>query len=72
MSVFYTIVFEPEKADRWMSYEDNKDFAVSKSRQYENDIRQGKVLFSMKTDEDKVDMVSSVLRNNGASNVNVH
>jgi len=44
----------------------------SKSRQYENDIRQGKVLFSMKTDEDKVDMVSSVLRNNGASNVNVH
>jgi len=35
MSVFYTIVFEPEKADRWMSYEDNKDFAVSKSRQYE-------------------------------------
>jgi hypothetical protein len=35
MSVFYTIVFEPEKADRWMSYEDNKNFAVSESRQYE-------------------------------------
>lgn len=44
----------------------------SKSRQYENDIRQGKVLFSMKTDDDKVDVVSSVLRNNGAIDVKVH
>lgn len=44
----------------------------SESRRYEGDIRGGKVLFSMKTDDDKVDRVTSILRNNGASNVKVH
>lgn len=42
------------------------------SRQYERDIRQGKVLFSMKTDEDKVSRVTEILRNSGASNVQVY
>ena len=42
------------------------------SRQYESDIRQGKVLFSMKTDEDKVSRVTEILRNSGASNVQVY
>ncbi len=41
----------------------------NKSRQYEADIKSGKILFSMKTDEDKIDSVSSILRNNGASKV---
>lgn len=44
----------------------------SKSRQYENDVRSGKVLFSMKTDEDKVNRITSILRNSGASNIEVH
>ncbi len=42
------------------------------SRQYESDIRQGKVLFSMKTDDDKVDRVTEVLRNSGARNVQAY
>lgn len=44
----------------------------SESRRYESDIRGGKVLFSMKTDEDKISRVTSLLRNNGATNVEVH
>jgi len=44
----------------------------SDSRRYENNIRGGKVLFSMKTDEDKVSRITSILRNNGATNVDVH
>jgi uncharacterized membrane protein len=44
----------------------------SESRQYESGIRQGKVLFSMKTDDDKVDRVASILRNSGAGNVEVY
>lgn len=39
------------------------------SRQYETDIRAGKILFSMRTEEDKVDRVAEILRNNGAISV---
>ncbi len=42
------------------------------SRQYESGIKQGKVLFSMKTDDDKVDHVTALLRNSGARSVNVY
>lgn len=42
------------------------------SKKYENDIRQGKILFSMKTDEDKVDRITSILRNSGASNIEAY
>mgnify|MGYP000176883413 CR=1 FL=1 len=41
----------------------------NKSRQYETDIKAGKILFSMKTDEDKVTSIGSILRNNGAVSV---
>lgn len=44
----------------------------SKSRKYEGDVRRGKVLFSMKTDEEKVDRVTSILRNSGASNIEAY
>ncbi len=44
----------------------------SKSRQYESDVRRGKVLFSMKTDEDKVNRITSILRNSGASNIEAY
>lgn len=42
------------------------------SKQYEADIKAGKILFSMRTDDDKVDQVASILRNNGATSVNVY
>lgn len=42
------------------------------SRRYESGIRQGKVLFSMNTDDDKVSRVTSLLRNSGARSVNVY
>lgn len=41
----------------------------NRSKQYETDIRAGKILFSMKTDEDKISQIASVLRNNGAVSV---
>jgi uncharacterized membrane protein len=41
----------------------------NRSKQYETDIKAGKVLFSMKTDEDKIDRIGSVLRSNGAISV---
>ncbi|MFZ5986502.1 MAG: hypothetical protein ACOYWZ_05160 [Bacillota bacterium] len=41
----------------------------NRSRQYETDIKAGKTLFSMKTDDDKIDQVASILRNNGAVSV---
>ena len=44
----------------------------NKSRQYETDVRAGKVLFSMKTDDDKVDRIASILRNNGAVSVDTY
>lgn len=44
----------------------------NKSRQYETDVKAGKVLFSMKADDDKVDRIASILRNNGASSVDTY
>lgn len=41
----------------------------NRSKQYETDIKAGKILFSMKTDEDKVGSIASVLRTNGAVSV---
>lgn len=41
----------------------------NRGRQYETDIKAGKILFSMKTDDGKVDSVASILRNNGAISV---
>jgi len=41
----------------------------NRSRQYETDIKAGKILFSMKTDDDKVSFISSILRDNGAVSV---
>jgi len=44
----------------------------NRSRQYEDDVRHGKVLFSMKTDEDKVNRITSILRNCGATNIDAY
>ncbi len=44
----------------------------NKSKQYETDIKAGKILFSMKTDDDKVNQVASVLRSNGAASVDTY
>lgn len=44
----------------------------NKSRQYETDVKAGKILFSMKTDDDKVDQIATILRNNGASSVDTY
>lgn len=41
----------------------------NRSKQYETDIKEGKILFSMKTDDDKVDEVADILKNNGAKSV---
>lgn len=41
----------------------------NKGKQYETDVKAGKILFSMNTDEDKIDRIASILRNNGASSV---
>ena len=44
----------------------------NRSKQYETDIRAGKILFSMRTDEDKVNTVASILRSNGAVSVDTY
>lgn len=41
-------------------------------KRYESDIRSGKIVFTMKTDEDKVDRVSNILKANGAERVETH
>ncbi|MBZ4647239.1 MAG: hypothetical protein JG777_2728 [Clostridia bacterium] len=41
-------------------------------REYEREVRQGRVLWSMRTEEANVDKVSNILRNCGARNVEVH
>ncbi len=43
-----------------------------RSRQYETDIKAGKILFSMRTEDDKIDEVASILRNNGATSVDTY
>jgi len=42
------------------------------SRKYETDVKAGKILFSMKTDDDKVDRIASILRSNGATSVDTY
>lgn len=42
------------------------------SRQYETDIKAGKILFSMRADDDKIDDIAAILRNNGASSVDTY
>jgi len=42
------------------------------SRRYESDIKQGKILWSMRTEEENVDKISGILRNSGAQNIEVH
>ena len=44
----------------------------NRSRQYESDIKAGKILFSMKADDDKVDEIATILRNNGAISVDTY
>ncbi|MDF2522579.1 MAG: hypothetical protein K0R31_220 [Clostridiales bacterium] len=44
----------------------------NKSRQYEGEIKSGRVLFSMRTDEDKVDNISAILKDNGALSVDAY
>ena len=41
----------------------------NRSRQYETDIKAGKILFSMRTDEDKMNDIGQILRSNGAVSV---
>lgn len=41
----------------------------NRSRQYETDIKAGKILFSMRTEENNVDTVAGILRNNNAISV---
>lgn len=43
-----------------------------RSKQYESEVKRGKVLFSMKTDEDKVDRITSILMNSGASGIEAY
>jgi uncharacterized membrane protein len=44
----------------------------NRSKEYESELKRGKVLFSMKTDEDKVGRITSILRNTGASSVETY
>jgi len=41
----------------------------SKSKQYESELKSGRILFSMKTDDDKVSSISNILYENGAKSV---
>lgn len=41
----------------------------NRSRQYETDVKAGKILFSMKTDENNIDTVAGILRENNAISV---
>jgi uncharacterized membrane protein len=43
-----------------------------RSRQYESDIKQGKILWSMKTDENLVSKVESILKTCGANSVSTY
>ena len=44
----------------------------NKSKQYETDVKSGKILFTMKTDDEKIDQVASILRTNGAASVDTY
>ena len=42
------------------------------SKRYETDIREGKVVFTMRTEEEKVEEIRNILQANGAERVNTH
>ncbi|MBP7175716.1 MAG: general stress protein [Thermoclostridium sp.] len=42
------------------------------SKRYESDVKSGKVVFTMKTDQEKVDDIRNILQSNGAERVNAH
>jgi len=44
----------------------------NRGKQYESDIKAGKILFTMKTDNNNVSSVASILRNNGAISVDTY
>ncbi len=44
----------------------------SRSRHFESEVKRGKVLFSMKADEDKVDRITTILRSSGASGIEAY
>lgn len=44
----------------------------TQSRQYETDIKAGKILFTMRIDDEKADQVSDILKNNGAISVDIY
>ncbi|MDP4091905.1 MAG: hypothetical protein Q8920_00925 [Bacillota bacterium] len=44
----------------------------NRSKQYETDIRAGKILFSMRADNNKIDDIASILRSNGAESVDTY
>jgi uncharacterized membrane protein len=41
-------------------------------KRYESDVKSGKIVFTMRTEEDKVDSVSGILKANGAERVETH
>jgi len=43
-----------------------------KSMEYEKDIMSGRILFSMRVDEENENQVAEILRNNGAKSVDIH
>ena len=44
----------------------------NRSKQYETDVKAGKTLFSMRTDDSKISQVASVLRSNGALSIDTY
>jgi excinuclease ABC subunit C len=50
----------------------NKRLPKDIGKQYESDIKAGKILFTMKADENNVDSIASILRNNGAISVDTY
>lgn len=42
------------------------------SKRYETDVREGKVVFTMQTDEEKIEDIRNILQSNGAERVNAH
>jgi uncharacterized membrane protein len=43
-----------------------------KSKNYESDIKSGKILFAMNAEDENIDRVSDILRRNGAEKVEIH
>ncbi|MGI9951184.1 hypothetical protein V3F56_02390 [Moorellaceae bacterium AZ2] len=44
----------------------------AEGRRYEEDVRQGKILVSVRCSDDRADQAASILRNHGADNVRTH